>query len=282
MVPETKRKTFKIHFIFQFPASEKEWLKIAAEFEDKWQFPHCLGAVDGKHIKIIIPGGSGSFFWNYKGSNSLVLMAIVNANYEFIYCDIGTNGRISDGGVLENTRFYEKLVAGRLQLPQPRCPQNSTIELPYVFVGDEAFALRRDFLKPFAQRDLIPERKVFNYRLSRARRIVENVFGIMASRFRIFHTEINLRLDRIENVVLACCVLHNYLRRRSPSYWSPQPLLSNEEITEAHTEQADNIFIPLQRGFNRNYGQQDKEVRDIFMQFFNNEGRVEWQDQMIV
>jgi hypothetical protein len=47
-------------------------------------------------------------------------MAVVNANYEFLYCDIGTNGRISDGGVIENTKFYEYLVNDRLELPLPK------------------------------------------------------------------------------------------------------------------------------------------------------------------
>ena len=51
-----------------------------------------LMSVDGKHVKITPPTGSGSFYWNYKGFNSLVLMSIANANYEFLYCDIGTNG----------------------------------------------------------------------------------------------------------------------------------------------------------------------------------------------
>ncbi|KAJ8952754.1 hypothetical protein NQ318_008069 [Aromia moschata] len=54
--------------------------------------------------KIIPPSGTGSYFYNYKGKHSMVLMAIANVNYEFIMCDFGTNGRISEGGVLENTK----------------------------------------------------------------------------------------------------------------------------------------------------------------------------------
>jgi hypothetical protein len=105
--------------------------------------------------------------WNYKGSNSLVLMVVVNANYEFLYCDIGTNGCISDGGVIENMKFYEYLVNDRLELlPPPKKPRNGTIDLPYDFVGDEAFALRQEFLKPFSQKNLNTERRNFNYQLS--------------------------------------------------------------------------------------------------------------------
>lgn len=77
-----------------------------------------MGAVDGKHVQIIPPPGSGAYYYNYKGYNSLVLMAICNANYEFIMCDFGINGRISDGGVIGHTNFYKKLKSGTLNLPK--------------------------------------------------------------------------------------------------------------------------------------------------------------------
>lgn len=95
-------------FLLQMPGTEEEWRKIAKDFEERWQFPNCLGAIDGKHIRIIPPPGSGSYFWNYKNFNSIVLMACANANYEFIWCEVGTNGRVLDGGAIQNTIFYEK------------------------------------------------------------------------------------------------------------------------------------------------------------------------------
>lgn len=54
-------------------------------------------------------------------------------------------------------------------------------------------------------------RKILNYRLSRARHVVENAFGIMASRFRIFYTHINVEPENIDKLVKASCVLHNFL-----------------------------------------------------------------------
>lgn len=140
----------------------------------------------------------------------MVLMAVVNANYEFIISEFGVNGRISDGGVIEHTTFYNKLKDNSLHIPGIDRLRDSDKMLNYVFVGDEAFALTPHFLKPYSQKELTNERKIFNYRLSRARRIVENAFGILANRFRIFHTSINLSLENIDTVVMSCCVLHNF------------------------------------------------------------------------
>ncbi|XP_047473819.1 uncharacterized protein LOC125028514 [Penaeus chinensis] len=110
IIPETCNAIFHVlrgEFL-QFPKTEQEWTNIGNLFEEKWNFPNCLGAVDGKHVHITPPKDAGSYFYNYKGYNSLVLMAVVNANYEFLYADIGTNGRVSDGGVLNNTTFGKK------------------------------------------------------------------------------------------------------------------------------------------------------------------------------
>ena len=77
-------------------------------------------------------------------------MSMANANHEFLNCDIGTNGRVSDEGVTENTKFYKKLLHEELNFPLPIKPKNSTNDLPYVFLVNEAFALRKDLLKLFS------------------------------------------------------------------------------------------------------------------------------------
>lgn len=225
-------------FSFQFPRTENEWREIALDFEDIWQFPHCLGAIDGKHIRIVPPPGSGSYYNNYKKTHSIVLMAIANANYEFIYCDVGTNGRVSDGGVINNTIFYSKLTHNKLNIPKSEPVTNSTRTLNYVFVGDEAFAMRPDLLKPFSRASLSNERRIYNYRLSRARRIIENTFGILASRFRVLYTAINLDVENIESVVLACCALHNFLRQKSVNYLPPEAV-DRENTNEGTTVKGD-------------------------------------------
>lgn len=72
------------------------WLKIAKEFNKRANFPNCLGAVDGKHIRIIKPERSGSLYMNYKHYFSIGLLAIADANYKFIYVDVGSYGKDSD------------------------------------------------------------------------------------------------------------------------------------------------------------------------------------------
>jgi DDE superfamily endonuclease len=268
-------------FYFQFPTTENEWKLISEGFTHKWNFPHCVGAVDGKHVRIIQPPHSGSYYYNYKGFHSLVLLAIVNSNYEFILANFGINGRVSDGGVIENTQFYGKLKSNDIHLPDScEVGGNNFIKLPFVFVGDEAFALRPDFLKPFAQKDLTFPRKIFNYRLSRARNVVENAFGILASRFRIFHTEINMQLRKTEWVVLATCALHNLLRRKSHGYLGFNIL----DITDTlqYEEERQIAFADLQHGHNRHAGNDAKQVRNMFMDYFMEEGQVPWQRDYVV
>lgn len=264
----------------QFPRNEYEWKLIAKQFEDKWQYPYCLGAADGKHVRITAPHESGSFFWNYKGYHSIVLFAIANANYEFILCDVGVNGRVSDGGVIETTEFYHRLKNDLLNIPKPEKPT-----MPYVFIGDEAFALKPNFLKPFCQKELNEERRIFNYRLSRARRVVENVFGILVSRFRIFQTPINFKLETIDSVIMACCVLHNFLRQKCTTNYITPEYLDVEEIKKGTVQIADrdcnNGPSGLQVGMNRNASAAAKEVRESYVKYFQNEGAIEWQNNFV-
>lgn len=130
---------------------------MANDFQQLWNFPNCGGAIDGKHVAIARPVDSGSYFYNYKGYYSIVLLGIVNANLEFILADVGCNGRVSDGGVIEETAFYRGLNNGTINVPD----RQETVEnLNFVFVADDAFALRRDLLKPFPMKNITYEQRV--------------------------------------------------------------------------------------------------------------------------
>lgn len=145
------------------------------------------------------------------------MLALVDATYNFIYVDVGCQGRISDGGVFNNTAFKEQLDGNSLHLPPPHPLTEGAEEMPYVFVGDEAFQLSAHLMKPYSGlHEKGSKQRVFNYRLSRARRVSENAFGILASSFRVLRRPMLLEPNVATKVTLAIIHLHNYLRK-SPS-----------------------------------------------------------------
>ena len=258
-------------YLFQTPNTEEEWRKIAADFETRWQFPNCIGAIDGKHITIQAVPNSGSLYYNYKGFNSIVLMAIVDANYKFIYVDIGVNGRISDGGVFDSCEFSKKLSSqlNILNIPEQTCLPGTNVKVPYYLVADEAFPLTSHIMKPYPQRNLTHSKRIFNYRLSRARRIVENAFGILSSRFQILRSAIRVHPDKVYVIVLTVCLLHNFLR-------------SDGRGRNSHDEYtcADLNSLELSVAANAS-GQSARSTRDAICDYVNDQGAVPWQEDKV-
>ncbi|KAK3917403.1 Putative nuclease [Frankliniella fusca] len=198
------------------PLSEEFWKRKAAEFEAMWNFPMCVGALDGKHCFVQKFPMRGSECYNYKFGHSLILFAVCDAKYKFIVVDAGARGRESDGGVFERSEFGRLFSSRQLQLPPPQYNEDLRCNLSYVFAGDNAFPLDVHLMTPF-ERNLQPEEIVFNYRLSRARRVVENAFGILAARFRIFRCNIVGSETLVQNIILATTALHNYHLMREDS-----------------------------------------------------------------
>jgi len=248
-------------FYFQFPTCHAEWNEIAKDFASLTQFYNTCGAIDGKHIAIEKPPKSGAAYYNYKGFYSIVLLAVVNARKEFIMVDAGINGRISDGGVMYYSKFGELFQQKKLNLPPPKQLPNSQQEFPFVFVGDEAFALHENLLKPYPQKTLTPIRHEFNKKLSRARVVVENAFGILVKRFGVFQQAIKLDPKKAEVITLAACVLHNFLSKENKdAYFSSGCVKDDMEDT----------LIGLQSTKGRNAGQSAKVTRDTFCDYYNN------------
>ena len=99
------------------PTTQREWINISKSFYQHWNFPNCVGAIDGKHCNIQAPPNSGSEFFNYKKTFSVVLLAVCDAMYKFTYIDVGTPGRWSDGGTFDHCTLNHALAAGDLNLP---------------------------------------------------------------------------------------------------------------------------------------------------------------------
>ena len=172
----------------------------------------CIGALDGKRVLISKPPRSGSEYYDYKGHFSLIMMALVDASYKFMYVDVGASGRASDAGVWERCGLRDAIEKNKTHIPPSAPIPFTNRQCPFVIVGDDAFPLKTYLMKPYPGKDLPDEKLVFNYRLSRARRTSENAFGILAGRFQIYKKPINTLPENVKDIVFATVVLHNYLR----------------------------------------------------------------------
>lgn len=273
-------------YIFQIPRSEAEWLECSRHFEDNWNFPHCLGALDGKHVVVQAPPNSGSQFYNYKGTYSIVLMALVDAEYKFLYIDVGCNGRVSDGGVFNNCSLATALEDNCLGVPCNRPLKGRNKAIPFVIVADDAFAIKPYIMKSYHFKNQPAPQRIFNYRLSRARRVVENAFGHIANRFRILRKPIELSPDKAVKVVSAICVLHDFLMQNSKQTYACQGSfdtnIGDEGFIDDGAWRQDGMplenLITLQPLQPINYSNYCKEIRKEFTEYFcSTEGEVPWQ-----
>lgn len=269
--------------MFQTPTTEAEWREVANGYQEKWQFPHCLGAIDGKHIYIQLPANSGSTYHNYKSRFSVVLMAVVDANYKFIYANVGAQGRVSDAGLFGQSDLRTAMDRGLLNVPCPEPLPDTNLTMPYAFIGDEAFPLRTDLVKPYPHRNLDHGQRIFNYRLSRARRTVENAFGILANRLRVFQTNIALEPDKVITITLAALSLHNFLREKTSEAYLPPAFVDTEDenhrvVPGAWRRDGELASVAASRA--RNATATAKELRDQLKTYFlSPAGSVHWQEK---
>ena len=127
------------HWLLKFPSSAEEWLEISSKFQERWQFPHCIGAINGKHIIMQPTPEAGSDFFNHKHTHSIVPLAVAGPDYECIYADISTNGKVSDGGLWSKFNLSKVINNGYLCLPLPKCLPFGTEEILNVYAGDDVF-----------------------------------------------------------------------------------------------------------------------------------------------
>lgn len=186
-----------------------DFKRIADDFYNIWNFPNCIGSIDGKHVRINCPAHSGSMFYNYKQFFSIVLQGLVDANYKFISIEVGGYGKQSDGGTFRSSSLFLQLSTGGLQIPNDQALPNSDITVPYVMIGDEAYPLLPNLLKPYSRENLQTDEAYFNSRLSRARRTVECAFGIIYSKWRVLGTSIQTSVELADDIVKCICLLHN-------------------------------------------------------------------------
>lgn len=206
-------------------------------------------------------------------------MAICDSNYRFLFVDIGAEGRQSDGGIWSRSSIGCAFARGDMNIP----PSDYVCEehvLPYVFVADEAFQLTNYMMRPYPGKNLTKEKRIFNYRLSTARRMVECTFGILTSQWRIYRRPINASLDTAGHIVKATIVLHNFLRQKSfnnDSWFNT----SNIEDEIACIEQRAGALQNINNIGSNTNTREASQIRNNFTTYFNNIGAIPWQNSMI-
>jgi len=156
-----------------------------------------------------------------------------------------------------------------LNIPKDNALPNTQNVMPYVIVGDEAFPLKKYLLRPYPGSQIQGDssKRIFNYRLSRARRVSENVFGILSQKFQLYNRRLKLKPENADKIILTTCILHNYIRDYDIN-----------AIQQDHSHKTDTGLqnLPRQGGSAANTA---FTVRDAFKEFFmTKHGRVEWQD----
>ena len=198
---------------------------------------------------------------------------------KIILIDIGDSDRQSDGGVFASSNLGYAMDQNLLNTPESRPLKGATKKFPFVFVGDEAFPLKEYLIKPYPRSSLQVKEKIANYRISRARRKVENVFDICASMFGVLRRPIIAKVEVVTSITKAVTALHNYLmsgrqlgecEEYCPAGYAEGEWRNNDTETDG--------LVPLSNAGSNNYSRDAKQVRDDLRDYFvSPEGSVEWQ-----
>ena len=205
------------------------------KFKDKWGFPQCVGAIDGSHIPIKAPTEFHADYYNRKGWYSIILQAVVDSSYKFIDINVGWPGKVHDARVFSNSKIFAKGMEGTL-FPENKAIMINGVRVPLCIIADAAYPLLSWVMKPFPDNGkLSAEKSHFNYRLSRARMVVENAFGRLKGRWRCLLKQNEAVIERMNSVVATCCVLHNICEMFSEEF-DPELLKETEDCIQPNVQ----------------------------------------------
>jgi len=196
-------------------------------------------------------------------------------------CFIDTN---SDIDVWANSNLGQSLESGTANIPPSKPLPCTTTMLPCALVGDEAFPLKPYLMTPYSRKSLINNsQRIFNYRLSRARRTIENAFGILVSRWKILRKSIQCKEETAHKIVLALVVLHNYImssneRKYCPSHFVDQEIDGIVIPGQWRNEEIRSHIVRIGQVGSNQAAYTASAQRDTLRKYFmTNIGAVDWQ-----
>ena len=192
----------------KFPTTCAETKRALALFQDDCRFPQAVGAIDGTHIEIIAPEEPSDYFDRHH-RYSIIMQAVVGKNLSFLDTAIGYPGSMHDARVLRSSDLFHKAQNGEI-LTEPLATVNG-VQIQPLLLGDGAYPLLPWLMKPYPNGAVLNRsQRRYNRTLSSARSTVERAFGILKARWRILLKRLDNRFENMPEVVLSCCILHNF------------------------------------------------------------------------
>lgn len=225
-----------------WPTGE-QLLKVKSEFFKLHGINGVVGAIDGSHVKIKRPASKHHYvYYNRKGDYSLLMQGVCDNKKKFINFFCGEPGSIHDSRLLKKSSMYRKGIDGFLG-------EN-------FLLGDSAYPCLDWLICPFKDNgNLTQNQKIFNYRHSATRIVIENAFGLLKGRFRRLKYFENDNLKFVVECIVAAAVLHNIC-------------LSNDDEFDVddNNEHNDNVIdIVGVSGISENYSRRDQIFEKMFI-----------------
>ena len=269
--------------VMRCPTMPEEWNEVASHFSKRWNYHNCGGALDGKHVAIRRPDHARSQYFNNKKFHSVILLALADAQYRFLYVDVGAEGGAGDAGTWWRCNLHTAIEAKKIGFPADNKLPSDNTKVPLHIVGDNAFSLQTWLMKPFAHLSQLHHERVCSYRLSRARRTVENAFGLLQMRWRVFGTTIQLRPKVVRIITLCACVLHNLiLQHQPPAAHHIDREDQNYNMIPGSWREQENLMQRLITEQGRNPSSKAKALRNYLAYYYSSEaGSVPWQERQV-
>ena len=243
----------------KFPSSG-QLDSIVDGFKTKWGVPQCVGAIDGSHIPISAPVLNHTDYYNRKGWYSVILQGLVDHSYHFLDVYVGWPGNVHDTRVFAHSSLYTSLAGSEL-LPSTKMITLNGVNVPLFIIGDSAYPLETWLMKPFSQNVAVtPQHRTYNYRISRARIVVENAFGRLKARWRRLMKRNDMHMENIPTVITATCVLHNLCEVHGETF---NESWLHEAESGSSFPQPSTITCP------DSHSDRPKEIRDALVQHFS-------------
>lgn len=220
------------------PYTEEQFKEKMKDMNDRWQFPFCWSAIDGCHIPIKCPPGGATSckeYHNFKNFYSVVLMAMVDSRYRFIWGSCGFPGNSHDAIIFQATELWERIKEHNF-IPDIG-HKVADVTIRPLIIGDSAFPFQPWLLKPYTNAVLTEKQRYFNYRLSRARMVTEGAYGQLKGRWRALLRKNECGPSEVKTTTLACMVLHNICIAKGDTISSKLDLTRDPHTNERRDSQ---------------------------------------------